>query len=348
VTPHRSVAAAFAAAAVALAALAPSPAGALEGGPAPASAPAAVPPLVTEATLHAPVEAAWAILTTAEGWKAFGVAHAEVDLRVGGLVRTHYSPSGRLGDPSTIENTILAYEPHRMFAFRATKAPAGFPFPAEILDRMWTVAELRDLGDGRSRLTLRGHGWTTDPASVRMRAFFERGNEASVRLLTSRHPRPPSAGDPALDPIEATGLVPASPSAAFAAWTSAEGWKRAMGVEARVALEAGGPFEIEFAASAPAGSRGSEGCVVQAWLPGRLLAFSWNAPPTLPRMRAARTRVVVEFETEGPGTTRLRVHHDGFRDLAAGDPSLAAEAREARAYFAAAWPKVLEAFARAK
>ena len=83
-----------------------------------------------------------------------GIAHASVDLRVGGKILTHYDPRGTLGDPKTIENTILAYEPHTMIAFRATKPPAGFPFPPEVLERTWSVATFRDLGGGRTRVTL--------------------------------------------------------------------------------------------------------------------------------------------------------------------------------------------------
>lgn len=54
--------------------------------------------------------------TTGEGYKALGVALADVDLRVGGLIRSRYSAGGVLGDEETVENRILAFEPRRMIA----------------------------------------------------------------------------------------------------------------------------------------------------------------------------------------------------------------------------------------
>jgi hypothetical protein len=47
-----------------------------------ADEPDELPPQATEVVLDAPVGDVWRVFTTAEGWKAFGVAHAEVDLHV--------------------------------------------------------------------------------------------------------------------------------------------------------------------------------------------------------------------------------------------------------------------------
>jgi hypothetical protein len=57
------------------------------------------------------------------------MAHSEVELKVGGRMRTHYDSKGRIGDPKTIENTIISYDPERMLSMRVTKPPEGFPFP---------------------------------------------------------------------------------------------------------------------------------------------------------------------------------------------------------------------------
>jgi uncharacterized protein YndB with AHSA1/START domain len=168
----------------------------------------------------------------------------------------------------------------------------------------------------------------------------------TLALLAKRHPPPGGAAAAADGPLEFSAVVPASPDGAFRAWTAAEEWRARLGVEARIGLETGGPFEVLFRADGPEGTRGSEGCTVQAWLPGRMLAFTWNAPPEFPKARAARTRVVVEFEPEAPGLTRVRLTHDGFRERIAAAPEDAEEWRAVRAHFADAWPKVLEAHAR--
>jgi uncharacterized protein YndB with AHSA1/START domain len=300
-------------------------------------------PQATERIVPAPVAEVWKVFATAEGWKALGVAQAEVDFRVGGKIRTHYDAKGTLGDDKTIENTILAFEPHRMVAFRATKAPAGFPVSPEMLDRLWSVVTFEDLGGMRTRVTLRGHGYGADPESETLRKFFLMGNARTLDGLVERFAaRTPDAAD-GLAPIEATIAVDAPPEDVFRAWTTADGIKGFLGVNARVELRLGGPFELEFAASAPAGQRGSEGCEVLSWLPGRMLSFTWNAPPTLPHARQQRTVVVVEMETESAGRSRVRLTHHGFREKAAAEPDHAEEWRKVRAYFAAAWPRVLQA-----
>jgi uncharacterized protein YndB with AHSA1/START domain len=86
------------------------------------------PSFVHEATFPAPISDVWRVWSTSEGYKAVGVALADIDLRVGGLIRSRYSADGVLGDEQTIENEILAFEPPRMIAFRIHKTPANFPF----------------------------------------------------------------------------------------------------------------------------------------------------------------------------------------------------------------------------
>ncbi len=74
------------------------------------------PSFVNEADLNAPLRAVWNVWSSGEGYKAIGAAKADVDLRTGGLIRSHYRPAGVLGDEGTIVNRILAYEPQRMMA----------------------------------------------------------------------------------------------------------------------------------------------------------------------------------------------------------------------------------------
>ena len=94
--------------------------------------------LVTEGVIGAPLDAVWAALTTKEGQESWNVSHAEIDLKIGGKMRTHYDPNGRIGDPNTIENTILCFEPKRMLAIQVANPPVNFPFKNAIKN-MWTV-----------------------------------------------------------------------------------------------------------------------------------------------------------------------------------------------------------------
>jgi uncharacterized protein YndB with AHSA1/START domain len=137
---------------------------------------------VCEAVIEAPIADVWHALTTKEGTEKWEFAHAEFDLRVGGTMRTHYSKNGKIGDPGTIENTFLALEPNRMFAIRVGKAPERFPFK-EAIKSVWHVCYLEEAGPGRTRVRIVGLGYGADEESKKMRAFFEKGNNYTLKKL---------------------------------------------------------------------------------------------------------------------------------------------------------------------
>ncbi|MGH9650306.1 MAG: SRPBCC family protein, partial [Terriglobales bacterium] len=95
-------------------------------------------PLVHEGVVNAPLAQVWAAFTTKEGLESWMAAHAEIDLRVGGVMKTEHDAKGSVDGASSIANTILSYEPMRMLSLRVTKFPEGFPFPNAIR-QMWTM-----------------------------------------------------------------------------------------------------------------------------------------------------------------------------------------------------------------
>ncbi|MBK8915145.1 MAG: redoxin domain-containing protein [Phycisphaerales bacterium] len=121
-------------------------------------------------------------------------------------------------------------------------------------------------------------------------------------------------------------------------WTTPDGLKAFLGVESKVEMRIGGAYELYFAPDAPAGQRGAEGCRVLSYVPGRMLSFTWNAPPKFPVEREQRTWVVVEFIEMDEQRTRVRLSHMGFGE--------GGNWEDVRKYFAAAWPNVLGALAR--
>jgi len=143
-----------------------------------ASAARAAEPQVTEGFINAPVAEVWRLFTTAEGFKATGVAHADVDLKVGGAIRSHYDPNGTLGDPNTIVNEILAYEPEHMLAIRIKQAPANFPFK-NAMRSTWTVIYMAPAGS-MTQVRVVGLGYGDDPESKAMREFFAKGNRETL------------------------------------------------------------------------------------------------------------------------------------------------------------------------
>jgi uncharacterized protein YndB with AHSA1/START domain/uncharacterized protein YciI len=152
-------------------------------------------------------------------------------------------------------------------------------------------------------------------------------------ILANRYQRPTGTGRS----IDLETVIPAPIDSVWQAWTTSDGFKSFLVADARVELRVGGPFELYFAEDSPPGLRGSEGCHILSYIPGRLLSFEWNAPPSIPNLRNANMRnwVVVFFEAVSPVETRLKLHHLGWGEGEDWDACFA--------YFAKAWPFVLEA-----
>ena len=136
---------------------------------------------VNEGVIPAPIDEVWKVFSTSEGYKALGPALAEVDLRVGGTIRSRYRADGVLGDAETIENLIVDYRAPVMMAIRIQKTPASFPFK-EAWKSAWTVMTLTPTDDG-THLRIASYGYGTDDESVAMRRFFEAGNQRTLETL---------------------------------------------------------------------------------------------------------------------------------------------------------------------
>ena len=67
--------------------------------------------------------------------------------------------------------------------------------------------------------------------------------------------------------------------------------------------------------------------------PKQMISFGWNAPPSLPELRAQRTFVVVRFHAVDAATTRVTLHHTGWGTGGGWD--------RAHRYFDRAWGGVL-------
>jgi uncharacterized protein YndB with AHSA1/START domain/predicted enzyme related to lactoylglutathione lyase len=128
-------------------------------------------------------------------------------------------------------------------------------------------------------------------------------------------------------------------------WTSSAGLMSWLVDQAKVELRVGGAYEVYFMNEARTGSRGSETCRVLSFVPGRMVSFTWNAPPHLDKTRFQHTWVVVELDDEGAGT-KVEVTHTGWP---ASGLKNEPQWEQTFAYFDRAWQgvlKSLEHFAR--
>jgi uncharacterized protein YndB with AHSA1/START domain len=141
--------------------------------------------IVSEGVVAAPVTTVWTAWTTTTGLKSWLAPNVDIDLRLDGLMRTNYDPKGSLGDPGTIENRVLSFEPEKMLSIRVAKAPDKFPFKTKI-GEMWTVLYFEPTSDGKTLLRIVGLGFGSDEESQRMKEYFKKGNAFTLSQLQKR------------------------------------------------------------------------------------------------------------------------------------------------------------------
>ncbi len=128
-------------------------------------------------------------------------------------------------------------------------------------------------------------------------------------------------------------VVPASLDEVWRAWTTKEGAEAFFAPRCDIDPRPGGRYEILFDLEAAPGEQGSEGMMVMAVEPPRMLAFSWNAPPQLAGVRGQMTHVVLRLERITDRETRVRLRHDGWGEGGEWDAAFA--------YFDRAWNRVV-------
>jgi uncharacterized protein YndB with AHSA1/START domain len=143
------------------------------------------PRLRFELTVDAPVEEVWKAFTTKEGIESWMVPRGEIDLRVGGLMRTNYNREGSFDDPGAIAHRIMSFEPNRMMAFQVVKCPEGFEHE-QVVKNTWSVLRLTSAGEGQTHVALAGAGLGEGPEADQMVKFFQAGNEWTLERLRKK------------------------------------------------------------------------------------------------------------------------------------------------------------------
>jgi hypothetical protein len=137
-------------------------------------------------------EAAWALMTTGEGWRRMGTKFAHVDFRLGGIAETSYDAAAQVGDPKNIKNQIVAFVPGRMFSIRNIQTPPGFPHAKEFGEVVTTV-EVAPAPGGKTRMTITAVGFGTGPAFDELYKHFTDGDAISLAQFAKSFSAAPQA-----------------------------------------------------------------------------------------------------------------------------------------------------------
>jgi uncharacterized protein YndB with AHSA1/START domain len=139
-------------------------------------------PVITEGFVAAPLRAVWDAWTTNAGLRSWLTLQAEIDLRVGGLVRTNYRENEKLGDQGTIVYTITELEPLRRLSYQITGPPQNFLFKTAVAG-MTTTIYFAAVDERTTALRIVDSGFAVDDESQRMRAFFVDGDAITLERL---------------------------------------------------------------------------------------------------------------------------------------------------------------------
>lgn len=120
---------------------------------------------------------------------------------------------------------------------------------------------------------------------------------------------------------------------AYEAWTTDEGVRSFFAPGSSIELAIGGKYELYFDPKGKPGQKGSENCKILSFLPGEMLSFTWNNPPSIPEIRNEHTWVVIFFQPLEEKKTRITIVHLGWQ---AGESW-----QKALQYFDKAWELVL-------
>ena len=128
----------------------------------------------------APVERVWKAYTTAEGWRSWAAPLAEVDLRVGGSILTHYDPAATIGDPGTNRLEIVNFVPERLLTLQADLSENWPEVLKEDAEGLYNVILFESRGEGTTAVESYGLGYRDRPEYDDLLGFFRSANE---RLL---------------------------------------------------------------------------------------------------------------------------------------------------------------------
>jgi uncharacterized protein YndB with AHSA1/START domain len=137
--------------------------------------------LIQEILISAAVDDVWKAYTTSEGWTGWAAPKAEIDLRVGGTIRTAYV--GEIGGENTNTLQIVNYVPRRLLTLRADVSDNWPEIMKRDAERLSNVVLFESTGPNATQIQSFGIGYTDSPELEQLMTFFIKANEGLLENL---------------------------------------------------------------------------------------------------------------------------------------------------------------------
>ncbi|WP_204346594.1 SRPBCC domain-containing protein [Psychroserpens algicola] len=141
--------------------------------------------LIQELTVKSPIDSVWKAYTTKKGWENWAVPLAEIDLKVGGYIKTNYNEQGKIGDSTTIVTHIINYVPKKILTLQA-ELTDNFPeFMKDDAKDFYNVIYFDELENGNTNIKSFGIGYKNTPKYLSLMNYFIPANERILMNLIS-------------------------------------------------------------------------------------------------------------------------------------------------------------------
>ena len=149
--------------------------------------------LAQEIVVEASLARVWEAYTTSAGWMAWAAPRAEVDLRAGGTIRTHYGAEASIGDPGTNTLHIVNYVPEKVLTLRAEISDRWPEVMKEDAGNLMNVILFDARGETETLIRSYGVGYRDLPAYDELMDFFIPANEGLFEKLKEHLEESPPA-----------------------------------------------------------------------------------------------------------------------------------------------------------
>ncbi len=138
--------------------------------------------LIQEVHVKASIDKVWKAYTTSEGWRAWVAPVAEVDFKIGGVIKTNYRRGAKLNDRDTNTLRVINYVPKRVITLQADVSKNWPQILRENAKQMFNVITFHEKENGTKILSY-GIGYKDTPEFKKLLDFFVTANEKTFEKL---------------------------------------------------------------------------------------------------------------------------------------------------------------------